>query len=287
MSYRTILLHLDESANAAERIRLATRLALLNEAQLIGVAMTGISRFLYNKELVDDHDPHLTLHLNVLRDKARHALDGFLPRVRELGLHSAEEHVVDDDAGTGLSLHARYADLLVIGQTDPARSTPLLGDLPGHVILHAGRPVLVVPHAGAVPDSLRNVLIAWDASKEAARAVSAALPLLRRAEQVGLAMFDPEDNSAGLQGGQPGADIQQYLARHGVRAELLLRHSPRQGLLNRPDSVGEALLALAAERKADLLVLGAYGHSRFRETLLGGVTRTVLDEMTIPVLMAH
>jgi nucleotide-binding universal stress UspA family protein len=152
--------------------------------------------------------------------------------------------------------------------------------------------VLVVPYAGLPQPAsgqagpARRIMVAWNASKEAARAVHEALPLLRRAERVQIAVLDADSQRA-LLGEPPGADLLHYLARHGVEADILVRQAQRAGLLKRPTGTGEALLSLVAEENCDLLVLGAYGHSRFRETLLGGVTRTVLEAMTVPVLMAH
>lgn len=287
MSYKTILLHIDESSRLTERIGLAAALALQQHSHLICVAMTGVSRFLYHNELVDEQDPHLALHLNYLRDKARGLLHDCGPRLEQLGLRNVEQHVVDDDAGAGLSQQARCADLVVIGQADPQRANPvLLGDLAGHVVIHAGRPVLIVPHAATPAAVPGRILIAWDGGKEAARAVTAALPLLQGAQRVHVAIFDPELNGM-AHGEPPGTDLARYLARHGVGCEVVLRQSTKPGLFMAAPPVGPALLTMAADLSCDLLVLGAYGHSRLRETLLGGVTRSVLETATLPVLMAH
>ncbi|CAN7456092.1 universal stress protein [Pseudoduganella sp. LjRoot289] len=292
MAFRSILVHVDEAPRVAERIRLAVELALQDDGHLLGVAMTGVARALYQNAIVDEQDPNLALHLQFLRERANRALEQFAPLVQRLGLRSFEQRVVDDDAGAGLSLMARHADLVVIGQADPEHvSTAAAGDFPAQVLTNSGRPVLVVPYAGAPrPASAgapaRRIMLAWNASKEAARAVHEALPLLKRAERVQIAIFDADTERA-LHGEAPGAELLRYLGRHGIDAELLLRQSARSGLLKRPSGTGEALLSLLAEENCDLLVLGAYGHSRFRETLLGGVTRTVLESMTVPVLMAH
>lgn len=293
MSFKTILVHVDEAPRAAERIRLAAELALQDGGHLLGVAMTGVARTLYQDAVIDEQDPNLALHLGFLRERAHRALEQFAPLAQRLGLPSFEQRVVDDDAGAGLSLMARHADLVVIGQADPEHlSTAAGSEFPAQVLTHSGRPVLVVPYAGLpLPASgqggpARRIMVAWNAGKEAGRAVREALPLLRRAGRVLIAVFDPDSQRA-LHGDTPGADLLRYLARHGIDAEVMVRQSPRTGLLKRPTDVGEALLALVAEENCDLLVLGAYGHSRFRETLLGGVTRTVLESMTVPVLMAH
>ncbi|MBJ7309284.1 universal stress protein [Rugamonas sp. CCM 8940] len=282
MSYKTILVHLDESPRLSERVRLAAALALADEGHLIGVALTGIARLAYHDGRIDEQDPHLALHLNLLRERAGRALAGFATQLDQLGLRAHEQHVVDDDAGSGLSLQARHADLVVIGQRQPGRGGALLGDLAGHVLLHGGRPLLVVPESGTSRASLERILVAWDGGREAARAVTAALPLLRRAVQVDLAVFANDDDEAAA-----GGAIAAHLRRHGVHVEPLVRPAPAPGLLRHPDPLGAALLALAAERHSDLLVMGGYGHSRLREILLGGVTRTVLEQATLPLLMAH
>lgn len=301
MTYKTILVHLDDTPHAAARILLAGEFALQHGAHVIGVALTGVSRFLYQNEMVDEGDPNLALHLNVLRDRAAQALADFAPQLRALGVPSFEQRVLDDEPGAGLALLARHADLAIVGQAAPEQRGSAAG-FPAEVLTESGCPVLVVPH-GARPNSSiavstagvaspggpapgRNILIAWNASKEAARAVREALPLLAQAERVTVAIFDADLHPAGL-GDAPGADLIAWLARHGVTAEVVLAQTPRQGLLKRAGDVGEALLVLAGDRGCDLLVLGAYGHSRLRETLLGGVTRTVLEGMTLPVLMAH
>ncbi len=287
MSYKTVLVHIDDSAGAGARIDYAAAIARSQGGHLVGVALTGVSRFLYQNITNTDDDPNLALHLSFLRERAGRALAGFERRVHSREVASFEQRVVDDEAGGGVSLLARYADVVVIGQLNPAQpSTAVMSDFPAYVVLHAGRPVLIVPYAGATAAPPHRVLIAWNASKEASRAVSAALPLLKQAGEVHIVVLDPEQNAAD-HGPNPGAEIALYLQRHGVRGSVALRQTLRQGGLRRPGAAGETLLSHAADLAADLLVMGAYGHSRFRETILGGVTRTVLESMTIPVLMAH
>ncbi|MGK5073541.1 universal stress protein [Janthinobacterium sp. ZB1P44] len=288
MTYKTVLLHIDDSAGRVARIEAAASIAQACGGHLTGVALTGVSRLLYQHQPDLDADPNLSLHLNFLRDRATRALDGFEQQVRAAGVASFEQRVLDDEAAGGISLLARYADLVVISQYNAKDKSPsVMRDFPAYVLLHSGRPVLIVPYAPplpllAPPAAARNVLISWNASKEASRAVSAALPLLQRAGQVHVAIFDAQVHAA-EHGEQPGAELTHYLARHGVEARL---HLLDGGGVRRGD-IGEALLSQAADLSADLLVMGAYGHSRLRETILGGVTRTILQSMTIPVLMAH
>ncbi len=291
MSFKTILVHVDESRRTNERIALAARLARRHEGHLVGAAVTGVSRFLYKNELLDENDPNLLAHLGFLRERAQRTLAGFGPLMGQTGLSSFETRVIDDEAGGGISLHGRYADLVVLGQTDPDEPAPsVMPDFVGHVVLNTVRPVLVLPHTGTFADfgegGPRTVALAWDASREATRAATLALPFLKRAASVHLLVIDPELDG-GLHGEQAGADIALYLARHGVRVNVQVHQAGRHGRQGKPRDVGQALLAQAGGLQAELLVMGAFGHSRFRETILGGVTRTVLESMTLPVLMAH
>jgi nucleotide-binding universal stress UspA family protein len=177
-------------------------------------------------------------------------------------------------------MHGRYADLIVIGQLDAYDSQAgLLRARPEEVTMLAGRPTLVVPFTGHFEPIGTGVVIGWDASREAARAVGDAMPLLGRAEKVTVLTIDAEESPFG-HGEIPGADIALYLARHGVKAEV--EHTVSAGI-----GIGNTLLSRAADYQANLLVMGAYGHSRMRELLLGGATRTVLTSMTLPVLMSH
>jgi len=299
MAYKTILVHVDEAPHSAARILLAGELALQEGAHVIGVATTGISRFLYQNETVDEKDPNLARHLDILRQRARHALAEFAPRLQSLGVQSYEQRILDDEASAGLNLLARHADLVIVGQLDPNGRGP---DVPAEVLVGSGKPVLVLPFAArtspaisvtrdgvaspGAPAPARHILVAWNASREAGRALQDALPLLRRADSVTVAIFDGEARP-GVFGDPPGTEVLAWLERHGVMATLALGQSERQGLLKRAGNVGEQLLAVAAERDCDLMVMGAYGHSRFRETLLGGVTRSMLDAMTLPLLMSH
>lgn len=279
MSYKTILLHLDDSSGLAERIRVATVLAIRMEAHLIGVATSGVSRFLQRSVAMDADGSVLAEHLGYLRGKAGQLLERFAQAAPQEGVVSIEPRLIDDDDIGGLCLQARYSDLLVLGQPDPAAAAPgRPEDLVPSVVLNGGRPVLVVPYAGRFNTVGQRVLVAWDGRAEAARAVTAALPLLRTAGSVTVVLFNPRSGPDG-HGEEPGADIALLLARHGIRVEVRCEDTSR--------AIGDALLAMAGDVKADLLVMGCYGRSRFVELLVGGTTRTVLADMTLPVLMAH
>jgi nucleotide-binding universal stress UspA family protein len=150
---------------------------------------------------------------------------------------------------------------------------------PEQVTLASGRPILVVPYAGNFPNLGRRVVIGWNASREAARAVNDAMPLLTAAEIVSILTIDPREGPR-AHGELPGADI-------SLRFGAPRRQGRNRATVSADLPVGEALLSRAGDLGADLLVMGAYGHSRARELLLGGATRSLLRSMTLPVLMSH
>lgn len=279
MSYQSILVHVDHSRHAAERLRIATDLAVVHDAYLIGAAMSGISRYLYLDTMADPGGQMLAAQLDLMRTKSAQAMAQFEAIGQRVGPGRFENRMVDDDPEGGLALQARYCDLVVVSQPDPHEAGfGLTGDLPEYVVLNCARPVLIVPYAGSFTTVGQTALVAWDGSIEATRAVTSALPLLRRAKSVTVVVFNALRN-VGTHGAEPGADLALYLARHGIAVTVLQEET-------RVD-IGNAVLSLASDRGADLLVMGGYGHTRFREMLLGGITLTVLKSMTLPVLMAH
>jgi len=284
MAYQTVLVHLDVDAHCATRLAWGAAL-VAPRGVLVGAAMSGVSRLLYRGMPEPDGDQYLALHLAFLRERATAALDAFKQQMGSAGTPAIDGRLIDDEASSGLALQARVADLLVLSQPGDG------AELVSQVLPHAGRPVLVLP---AVPGSgranspvvlPRRILVAWDASREAGRALDSALPLLRQAELVELIVCETDP------AGRVARDVQMadplpYLARHGVHATLR-RHTLGGGGLFQRDAVGEALLSVATDDGFDLMVMGAYAHSRLRETFLGGATRTVLAKMTLPVLLEH
>jgi len=190
-----------------------------------------------------------------------------------------EWRVVDDYPEEALTIAARYADLLVVGQSAPDNDTATPASLPESVALATGRPVLVVPHIGAGNSLGKKVMLCWNASRESARAASDALPFLKAAEEVVILIVDPESSTSG-HGAEPGADVATWLSRHGVKVTV-------QRDVASDSDIGNLILSRAADLGIDLIVMGAYGHSRMRELVMGGVSRTLLASMTVPVLMSH
>ncbi len=275
MSYKTIIVHVDDSIHAAERIRIAAALAAEHGAHLTGVAATGVSRFATgNWPGSQAGSPHAKQ--DELRERARAALAAFDKQAAGAGVAAFESVLIDDEATGALELRARYADLTVVSQTDLDIPDAHTGTgLPEYLMLNTGRPVLIVPYAGTFPTVGTRPLVAWDDSVEASRAVSGALPLLERARNVTVAVLQAGSPTET----EPGEDIALFLARHGVPCEVTTQCSPL--------AVGPCLLSMACDLGADLIVMGGYGHSRLREMLLGGATAAILESMTVPVLMAH
>ncbi|WP_167089810.1 universal stress protein [Massilia frigida] len=276
--YKTILVHVDASPRLGARVEAAARLAIANDAHLTGVAPTGLSAFMFPLSAMDAGMPPIAFPVAEIRAEAERSLDLFDSVARRAGLNAPERLLVDEEIGAGLCLQARYADLLVVS---PAAGDPrpfARHDVTQYVLLHCARPVLVLPAAGAIGAIGQRVTVAWNGSAEAVRAITSALPLLRKAVQVDLVVVAGKD-SPERYGEQPGADIALYLARHGVEVAL--------NVVRGGDDDGESLLSFAADKGADLIVMGAFGHSRFREFVLGGATRTALRSSPIPLWMAH
>jgi len=273
--YKTIVVHVDDSSAMESRLRAAEHLANLHGAHLVGSAATGLSwpsyALLTGSMAVTPID-----EFDAICVSARASLRDFAERARQLGVESVEERLIEDEHRYALLLQSRYADLVVTSQDTGARDS--VRGLPQYVALHGARPVLAVPPGYAGAPMNEEIVVGWDGSLQAVRAIAAALPLLAGAASVRLALVNAARESS-LHGDEPGADIALYLARHGVRVDVVLEHTT--------GSVGEALLAIAQRYRAGLLVTGAFGHSRYRELVMGGVTRVLLERSTVPVLVAH
>ncbi len=277
--YKSLLVHIDDSAASAARTSVAIELALAYEAHLTGCALTGIPPHLFP---YGGYDPGITVTpilMDQLRAEADRALTVFEEQARQAGLQSIEARRGDDEPGWGISMQARYCDLVVIGRAPDERGAARLrSDFPEFVLLNSPRPVLVVPPDGVKGPIGKRVTVAWNGKPDAVRAIASALPLLQRAHYVDVVLFDPEKGSDG-HAVSPGAEIGVYLARHGIRLQITVADAK--------GNVGRALLDHASAQQSDMIVMGAYGHSRLREILIGGTTRSMLRESTLPLWMAH
>ncbi len=279
MGYKTILVNCDTSPATEKRIELAADIARQTQAHLVGLFVRA--NVVMPAYMEAGIGPEL-IALQERRGKEQSAkAKAIFDRVMQRAGGSAEWRDTNGDVYDLTSMNARYADLVVMGQHNPDLDDPdVIADLPETVMLDAGRPVLVLPYVGVKGKVMGgHVLVGWNAGREATRAVSDALPFLKAASAVTVLAVNPRPGLRG-HGDEPGADIAQFLARHGVKVTASFTVAD-------DIDAGDALLSRAADVNADMMVLGAYGHSRLREMVVGGVTRKVLATMTVPVLFSH
>jgi nucleotide-binding universal stress UspA family protein len=275
--YKTLLVPVDGRPRSTRSVEVACRVASAFDAHVVGLFVEPSIRLpamAFGEAFVAEIGEMALAAAGQLAKAARANFDS---AVAATGHNKTEWRTVTGDRTTAVAVNARYADLVVINQTDA--TDPGASNFADSVLLALNRPALLVPHAGAVNHVGQNVLVCWNASAEAARAVTDALPLLKRAAKVGVMAVEGTPSVEG-HGERPGADIALFLSRHGVKAEVM--PTPSGGI-----DVGNVILSRAYDQGADLIVMGAYGHARLRQMVLGGVTRTILESMTVPVLMSH
>lgn len=281
MTIADLLVHAGRGPAAEARLDAAVRLAKAWEARL---TLLGLAAEPYVASAVGIHmPPELMDQLRVEAEAERdRMLEEALARVgRAVPTELRRSTVRFDQLSEALVWHARRADLVIVGQPDPEDPEDLDVSFVEAAFMASGRPALVVPYIGArgaMPPA--RVVAGWDGSSEATRALHDALPLLVRAERGVLLVVVSPERLAGRVGREPGADMAAHLARHGVRVEVAT--VPGTGL-----GVADVLLGRAADEGADMIVIGGYGHARLREVILGGTTRSILQQMTVPVLFSH
>jgi nucleotide-binding universal stress UspA family protein len=279
MNCKTLLVHLDDSTHSAARLDYALDVAARHDAHLIG--LYAVCEVL-TEPLFLQGENRWSAACEAQRDRnLRSAQAAFFAAAERAGC-SAEWRAPGGPPTAAAILHARHADLLILGQFD-ARDTGayVARQFVEDVIMGAGRPAIVLPYAGPIRPQMDNMMIAWDGGRESARAATDALPLLRRASFVTVLKVHSQRHGQPLHDKPAGIDVAAWLERHGVKASFTA--IPKVAGVD----TGATLLNALADRHIDLLVMGAYGHARVQERLLGGVTRTVLEAMTVPVLMSH
>lgn len=280
MTYKTILVHCDAGKAAAARIELAATLAEHHQAHLVG--LHARPRFEPPFYEAGPYAVNLMLreHQAALEESEAASKQAFAVATKGRRV-SSEWRSADGSADDLLAVHARYADLTIVGQNEPDAPTrlPTSSSLPETVAFATGRGVMVVPFIGVRQPVGRNIMLCWNASREAARAATEALPLLRTADAVTVLVVEPTVSASG-HGAEPGADVAIWLSRHGVKVTV-------QRDVAADADVGGVILSRAMDHGSDLIVMGIYGHSRLREVILGGASRSLLSRMTVPVLMAH
>ncbi len=277
MTVKDIFVHVDGAKGNDARVDAAIDLANQHGALLTGVYVVSRPVIPAYAE-VQISEEVLKAQASALQESAEQAHETFLSATAVKNL-DAEWRCYEGMTDSVLTQEARTADVLIVGQHDPDEDIfPGGRDMPDHVILSAGRPVLIIPYTYHSEGFGKRILVAWDGSSRATRAVHDALPFLQMADEVCVMVANPEGESR--VGVEPGSQITAHLLRHGVKAEAA-------HITNHDVKSGELLLSRAADMRADMIVCGAYGHSRWKELILGGVTDHLLDHMPVPILMSH
>jgi len=277
-SIAQVLVHLDATSHGKERLAVARAIAQAQGAAVS--ALYAVTPALLALPFAPDGGPNVAAQLQQLDSDRRGPVKAAFDLVAATeGPRIAWAETTGFPIDSSFARQALYADLLVLGQydaSDPAFAgvTP---DFVESVLAQSGKPALVLPYEGTPVSVGETVVIAWKSTREAARAVAAAVPLLQRAKRVHVLSWGDEDDD--VQGA--GLSLDGYLKLRGVDAAW-----HRTGGAE-PEELGELLLSRAFDLQADLMVMGCYGHSRASEWVLGGASRTVLRSMTLPVLMAH
>lgn len=278
---KDILVHLDDSEACEHRIRTAISLATKHDAHVVGVALkikSTIADYISEALPSGFHDAQR----DAVAESARKACGRFEAAAQQAGISHTTDTIEESAAKAPgvLAFHARHSDLTILGQTKQDDSGASFNTaLMEAVLFESGRPIYLVPYVGKKIAPVKTAVIAWDGGAKSARTVNDSIPLLQDREEVIILVINA-DQREGAHGEEPGVDIAAHLARYGIDAKI-----------ERMTVVGidtdKAILNFLADSGADLLVMGAYGHSRFHEKAFGGVTESILMEMTAPVLMSN
>ena len=279
MDLKNILIHLDHSSGCQNRLKVAFDLANSFGAKLNGLFV------------VPDYVVPSYVEAQISVDLITDVTEKAITRAKE---KLAEYQKLADDAGVSLQAqviegqvipilreHSKYADLLVLGQDQPDDPDNASYGLADALLFEGGCACLVVPHSGKLAVPGKRVLLTWNASRESARALREAMPFLTRAESVVVLSSEPDDGNDDIARGHPHAqELSRFLESHGIDAVS-------SGISDPDISASDAIIGQAADMNADLIVMGAYGHARLREIILGGVTRDLLKQSLVPLLLAH
>lgn len=284
MPLKTILVLLNDSGRSEQLLDASSALARKFDAHLVGLYILPAAKVYSDVGMVAT-PMVFEGYRDLFRSKLEEVRGKFDARAKLDGL-KAEWRVVDSgfpDIADGAIAEARSAELVVTSQIDYGPDGSIERDLVVRLIMESGRPVLIIPKNGHFSPSGEGIaekaIVGFNGTKESSRAMFDALPLLRMVKETRLVWVDPYKQS-GEAGEIPGAEEATVLSRHGIKVIA-------EPMMTTGHNAGEALLMRANDLGADLLVMGAYAHSRMRELVFGGATRHVLEHMKIPVLMSH
>lgn len=275
MKLTSILVYVDNTARSERSLVVAAKLAREHDAHLIGlavrppVAIPTYASVHVPQEVFAMYEKDLDSQMAAAKAQFDHAMD-----LAGWGARS-EWATARGDIGVSMCTEGRAVDLIVMGQENEDDDPLQYRSVPDYVILESGRPVMLVPYVGRVENFGKRVVVGWNGSRESARALKDALPFLDKASEVEIICVNPPEDEELF-----GADAARFVAQHGIKAKV----SREVAKDIAPEDV---ILNSVADSDADLLVMGAYGHSRIRELILGGVSNHILKRMTTTVLMSH
>jgi len=273
MPIKDLLVHIDNTSACKDRILAAQKIADVDSAHITGIytyqvvivptyTEVGVPAYIYTEIEASN------------KELAEQAKASFNDSMSSWESKTAWECHEGDRAMTIAKVAANH-DLVVLGQHNPEDELDRNAGVAAQVAISSGRPAMIIPHSGTLDHIGKRILVAWDGEKEAVRAVNDAMPFLKAAEAVEVVNINRSDDP-----GIPCAEIAAHLARHDIMVEAGNAHTKSR-------HTGEAILYLAQNFGADLIVMGAYGHSRLRELVIGGATKHVLEKTTVPVLISH
>jgi nucleotide-binding universal stress UspA family protein len=277
MALKDILVHIDRTPHCEKRVKIALKIASRQGKELTGLFAQGNAYLESRTSGLDkrrkQHEKtseKLRAQFQLLADEAGVEL------LWETAPFDRSEETVTDH----LVFYAQHSDLVIVGQHDEeVHDGSIPKDLAERLVLETGRPVLIIPYAGTFKTLGKRVVIAWNTARESVRALNDAIPLMQDAKKVKVIAINPRGKGK-RHGKVPSTDIVRHLARHGIEAQA--DHFSTEGV-----DEGNLLLNCVSDERSDLLVMGAYGHYRFRELILGDATKEILEHMTTPVLMSH
>ena len=281
MTYRSLLVLLDQGPQRAARSQAAIRLAKALDCHLVGIAPIGLSNPVGAQANASGSN-FAVLGQGTPREQAERTTERFREECQAAGVKSFEATIDEADTASSLVSHAHCSDLTILTKADPADPDHRAAqELVEHVVLYSARPTLILPYAGRF-DTIgtigTHVMVAWDDSRAAAHALSDALPLLRLAKHVQLVTWKEEGVNGDTQLRARCDELRQWLIRHDVSADVSIETTDI--------GVVDAMLSHAADLRTDLIVMGAYGHTR-SSRVQGGTTRDLLAAISVPVLFSH
>jgi len=280
MTYKTIVVSLNNVSRSDALLAASMAIAAKHDAHLIGLYVIPAVR-VYPEMSMHAAPAVMDAYKVFFEEHAAASEKAFKSAARKNGIETEwrKAEISSPNIADGVIEHGLQADLIIASQENEDANDGVEPDFCERIVMESGRPVLLIPKDGEFTDIGENIIVGWNATREAARAVFDAIPLLEQSQATRLIWVDPQITRQKA-GNLPGSEMAVTLARHGINSTAEAMPTDRIGQ-------GDALLNRAADLGADLIVMGAYGHSRMREFVFGGATRTVLDHMTVPVLMSH